>query len=252
MHFPVFFTLGSWQIPAHPVLEGLGYTVGFQLYRWQRRQRGDALDGDRRLWIVAAAISGAAIGSKVLCWFVDPAYTLAHLDAANLLAGGKTIVGGLAGGWVAVEGAKKVMGVTRSTGDLFAVPLCVGIAIGRVGCFLTGLPDRTYGVVTSLPWGVDFGDGLPRHPTQLYESGFALLLAVAIATRARRPYAEGTLFRWFLAGYMAFRLAVECIKPGIALGPLTAIQWTCLAVLGYYAAEALLARQRSAPREEIA
>ena len=44
----------------------------------------------------------------------------------------------------------------RSTGDLFVVPLCVGTAIGRIGCFLSGLEDRTYGTPTSLPWGDRF------------------------------------------------------------------------------------------------
>ena len=235
MGFPV--TIAG--IPAHPVFEALGYTLGFQLYRQRRRGQGDHLDRDQRLWVIAAAIIGAAVGSKVVCWFVDPALTLRNLNPGFLLFGGKTIVGGLAGGFLAVEVAKKLLGVMRSTGDLFAVPLCLGIAVGRMGCFLQGLSDRTYGVATSLPWAVDFGDGIRRHPTQLYESLFVLLLAVAITLRARRPYAEGTLFRWFLAGYMAFRLAVEFIKPGIALGPLTAIQWTCLAVLLYYAGTSL-------------
>lgn len=63
-----------------------------------------------------------------------------------------------------------------STGDLYAIPLALGIAIGRVGCFLTGLPDNTYGTATALPWGINFGDGIPRHPTQLYEVLFLLLL----------------------------------------------------------------------------
>ena len=34
----------------------------------------------------------------------------------------------------------------QSAGDLFAVPLAVGIAVGRVGCYLTGLDDHTYGL----------------------------------------------------------------------------------------------------------
>src|SRR5205085_9041870 len=84
--------------------------------------------------------------------------------------------------------------------------------IGRVGCFLTGLPDHTYGVHTSLPWAVDFGDG-PRHPTQLYEIAFLLLLGFVLALRARRPFASGELFRLFMLGYLSFRFLVEFIKP---------------------------------------
>lgn len=250
MSFPVVIPLGPFAVPAHPVFETLAYTVGFQVYRRLRARQGDRVDDQGRLWVIAAAIVGAAVGAKALCWFVDPELTRQHLGQPMFfLAGGKTIVGGLAGGLVGVELAKKRLGITRSTGDLFAMPLALGIAIGRIGCFLTGLPDRTYGLPTALPWGVDFGDGLPRHPTQLYESSFLFGLAAYLAWRGARPYPEGALFRRFMVGYMGFRLVVEGLKPGVPLGPLTAIQWVCLAVLVYYAIGAL-ARLGAARRME--
>jgi len=90
--------------------------------------------------------------------------------------GGKTIAGALIGGLIAVELMKRYIGLHQSTGDLYVVPLALGIAIGRIGCFLTGLSDNTYGTPTNLPWAVNFGDGIPRHPTQLYEIAFLLAL----------------------------------------------------------------------------
>src|SRR5438270_13855458 len=92
--------------------------------------------------------------------------------------GGKTIVGGLLGGRVAEELTKRIIGEKQRTGDLFAAPLCFGIAIGRVGCFLEGLPDQTFGTPSSLPWAVHFGDGVPRHPVQLYDCFFALAVGI--------------------------------------------------------------------------
>jgi phosphatidylglycerol:prolipoprotein diacylglycerol transferase len=77
---------------------------------------------------------------------------------------------------VLVEIVKRSIGLRTSTGDLYAIPLAIGIAIGRIGCFLTGLSDNTYGNPTSLPWAINFGDGIPRHPTQLYEIVFLLAL----------------------------------------------------------------------------
>ena len=50
------------------------------------------------------------------------------------------------------------------------IPLCLGIIVGRWGCLFAGLADQTFGVPTGLPWGVDLGDGVPRHPVQIYES----------------------------------------------------------------------------------
>ena len=126
--------------------------------------------------MIAPAVAGAALGSKILFWLEDPRLTWHNLHNPAYLVGGKTIVGALIGGLITVEIAKRYIGIQQSTGDLYAIPLALGIAIGRIGCFLTGLPDNTYGTATNLPWGIDFGDGIPRHPTQLYEILFLLLL----------------------------------------------------------------------------
>ena len=144
------------------------------------------------------------------------------------LIGGQTIVGGLLGGWLAVEWTKQRAGITVPTGDLFAVPVAVGAGIGRIGCFLSGLPDGTFGLPTSLAWGVDFGDGVRRHPTALYESLFLLGLAGALAAWA--PARRGDRFLGLVAAYLAFRVGVEFLKPGVPLvAGLTAIQAASLA-----------------------
>lgn len=219
----------------HFAFESLAYSTGFWYYLRERRRAGDVITTHARWWVVAAAIAGAAIGSRLLFWFEDPHETLAHWRDMAFLMSGKTVVGGFTGGLIAVELVKWRIGVREATGDLFAVPLALGMAIGRLGCFLSGLDDHTYGVATSLPWGVDFGDGIRRHPTQLYESLFALALAVALSAFAKRPHRQGDVFKLFLGSYMAFRVVVDMLKPGvsIALG-LTAIQWTALAVIAYY------------------
>jgi phosphatidylglycerol:prolipoprotein diacylglycerol transferase len=111
-----------------------------------------------------------------LFWLEDPQLTWQSLHNPAYLTGGKTIVGALAGGLISVELIKRYIGLRTSTGDLYAIPLALGIAIGRIGCFLTGLSDNTYGTPTNLPWAVNFGDGIPRHPTQLYEIIFLLAL----------------------------------------------------------------------------
>jgi prolipoprotein diacylglyceryltransferase len=90
--------------------------------------------------------------------------------------GGKTIVGALIFGLIAVELMKRYIGVSQSTGDLYAISLALGIAIGRIGCFLTGLTDNTHGTPSTLPWAINFGDGIPRHPTQLYEIVFLVAI----------------------------------------------------------------------------
>ena len=137
---------------------------------------GDPIVTLLRWAVVAAAVAGAALGAKLLFWLEDPQPTLHNFTNPAYLIGGKTIVGALMGGLLTVELIKRYIGLRTSTGDLYAIPLAAGIAIGRIGCFLTGLSDNTYGTPTSLPWGINFGDGIPRHPTQLYEIVFLLAM----------------------------------------------------------------------------
>jgi len=237
--FPVVFPVGAFRIPAHLVFESLGYFLGFRTYLALRRRWRDDIDETVRWSVIAAAAVGGAIGSKLLAWLDHPIETWAHRADITWLLGGKTIVGGLLGGWIAVELVKRVIGEKRATGDLFVIPLCLGVAVGRIGCFLAGLDDHTYGMATTLPWGVDFGDGVHRHPTQIYE--IVVLGAIAVwAWRAHERLVvgalrRGDLFRGFMVLYLGFRLVVDWIKPESRpyLG-LSGIQIACLLGLLYY------------------
>src|SRR5262249_23059982 len=122
------------------------------------------------------------------------------------------------------------------------------MAVGRVGCFLAGLSDGTYGSPTSLPWGVDLGDGVSRHPVQLYEIAFLLACGAALI-RFRGRLRTGESFLLFVAPYCAFRFGVDFWKPGRPIPPfgLTAIQLACIP--GMAAAVALLVQRR---REAVA
>lgn len=211
----------------HTLFEALGYAGGYQFYRWERRRRGDFLGDEQRWLVIAAAAVGALVGSRVLGVLEQVPRMGWHWEAF-LLPGGKTIVGGLLGGWMGVEAVKRVRGIRSRTGDLFAVPLCIGIAVGRVGCLLAGLADDTYGTATKLPWGVDFGDGVARHPTQAYEILFLAVLGWVLYGLNRRPHPEGGVFRLFLFVYLGWRVVIDCIKPQPLVWGLNFIQWACV------------------------
>jgi phosphatidylglycerol:prolipoprotein diacylglycerol transferase len=214
----------------HPILEASGYVGGYLVFRQQRAKSGDALTEEHRWAMIAAAAVGALVGSRVLGLLEQAPLTGLHWSDW-VRPGGKTVVGGLLGGWLIVELLKLVMRVHSRTGDLFAVPICVGIAIGRLGCFFAGLADDTYGVATKLPWGVDFGDGVKRHPTQLYEFLFLMVLAYVLWQWQKRPHVEGQIFRGFLAAYLAWRLVIDFIKPQPHVAGMNMIQWACVAGL---------------------
>ena len=217
--------------PWHPVFETLAYALGFAVYRRARARQGDIVAEPQRWTILAAAAVGALVGSRLLGLAEQWPTVLQAWQSGSLLAlfsssGGKTIVGGLLGGWICVELVKRLSGIRRRTGDLFALPLCVGIAVGRVGCLLAGLPDDTFGKPTSLPWAVDLGDGIGRHPVQIYEILFLIFVGVLVRTKRRLP--EGARFRIFLASYLAWRIFIDFFKPQPLIHGLNLIQWSCV------------------------
>jgi hypothetical protein len=142
MTFPVEFNLAGHRVPAHGVLELAAYVVGVQLYFSSGARAaggGGRIIGRSKFVADRWVRDGAMVGSKILAWVESPWDYWSHRDTPLVLLSGKTIVGGLLGGWIGVELVKKKFGVRRATGDLFVFPLVIGIAIGRVGCFLTGL-----------------------------------------------------------------------------------------------------------------
>lgn len=223
----------------------LAYAAGAWLYRSLRDQGlGARLPLRQQLWIILGMLISAWIGARLVAYVHYADWMAEHWGEPSIWTVGKTIVGGLLGGLIGVEITKRLVGVTQSTGDRFVFPLILGIAIGRIGCFIHGLHDNTYGIATALPWGVDFGDGIPRHPTQLYEIAFLAALGGVLWRIRPQLSSAGDAFRVFMVCYLAFRLGMDFLKPPhggeaahatLYLGLLSGIQLACLGGLAYYA-----------------
>lgn len=223
---------------VHLVFEWAALAVGVQLYRWQRRREGQGgVLQPGSFAVVVGCILGAAIGNKLVFWIEWPQLWASHGASVVAWASGQSIVGGLLGGLLGVELAKWLAGIRHSTDDQFVLPLVAGTLLGRIGCFLAGLNDGTYGSPTDLPWAIDFGDGIARHPTQVYDMLFALLWGGALLNaRPWLAHKSGLAFKLYLAGYLAWRLAVDAIKPVpyAYIAGLSGIQLVCLAALLLY------------------
>lgn len=221
--------------------------IGTALWLGRGAQAALGLTRRERTLIRLGAFCGAMIGAKL---------PFALADWPGLLTGrvwlenGKTIVFGLVGGYVGVEAVKARLGVRVKTGDSFAVPVAAAVGVGRLSCFVAGC---CHGSPTHLPWAVDFGDGIRRHPTQLYELAFHLAMAGLLAWFARRGWFPRQRFKLYLLTYLLYRLLSEAIRPEprLALG-LTGYQWACLAlmpvVLLLWRADARPSDGRTGPR----
>lgn len=235
LQFPVYLSLGPWKIHPHLLFEMLSYMIGFRFYLWFRSK--ERLPKPLVAYIASGAIFGAALGSKMLYWLESPMTTLHHWNDISYLIAGKSIVGGLLGGLIGVELVKKWIRWPNSTGDDFVFPLMIGMVIGRIGCFLTGLDDHTYGTATTWWTGVDFGDGVLRHPTQLYEIVFLLFLLLSLLLHKKFSKFQwpGVLFQLFMVSYLSFRFVIDFIKPTPdLLWGVNNVQLACLLGLVYY------------------
>ena len=241
MDFPVEITLGSFKITVHLLFETLAFIIGFRYYLYLRKRTTDRISDDNRIWIIIGAAFGAFLFSRLVGalespeeWWISPNRLLYFFSA-------KTIVGGLFGGLLGVELMKRSIGEKSSSGDLFTFPLILAMMIGRIGCFTMGVHEQTYGVETALPWGLNLGDGILRHPVSLYEFIFLGFLWISLKKLMTvYSFKKGNLFKLFFIAYAVFRLLLDFIKPGYRMQTglgfsLGSIQITCILILMYYA-----------------
>ena len=235
VEFPVNIKIGSVEIPSHLIFEIAAYTLGFRYFLYLRKRTEDRISTEHRTVLFIAAAAGALLGSRVIGILEDPGLFTDEFSFVMVMSN-KTILGGLFGGLLAVEICKKIIGVTTSSGDLMTFPLLLAMIIGRVGCFLAGLEDGTYGVASKLPWAMDLGDHIYRHPTNLYEIFFlALVWLFILLLEKNHVLSNGSRFKIFLLSYFVFRFCIEFIKPVYKIGfGLSAIQLTSLAGIIYY------------------
>ena len=177
---------------------------------------------------IAALVFGAGLGAYL--------FGTLNLWLSGSAGLARSVEGAIAGGIVAIELYKWRNGISLRTGARFALPLAIGIAIGRIGCYLAGLDDFTYGTPTALPWGHDFGDGISRHPVQLYESAAMAAFAAyyVVAVIRRDGFVIANCFYLVLIYYALQRFIWEFFKPYAALiGPLTLFHLLSLFILFY-------------------
>ena len=236
MDFPLTFHIGPLSINAHLLFELLAFFIGFRYFLFLRKNQNDPINDENRIWIFIGAAAGALIGSRLLGALENPDWFFSGEKGILYYYQSKTIIGGLLGGLFGVELIKKWIGEKKSSGDLFVFPLILAMIIGRIGCFSMGVYEPTFGVESSLPWAMDLGDGLKRHPTALYEIVFLIALwSFILLIEKKWNFKNGSRFKIFLSAYLIYRLAIGFIQPGwkftFGLGTL---QIACIFGLIYY------------------
>ena len=227
----------------HAVFDVIAWAAaGLSIYwvtRFSGREFPASPAGDWRY--IAVLVCGAGVGAVL--------FGTANLWLSQQTGLARSIEGAIAGCILAVELYKRSAHISARTGARFALPLAVGVAVGRIGCYLAGLDDFTYGTPTALPWGHDFGDGIARHPVQLYESAAMAVFALLYVTRALKNDRFVIENGFYLAvGYYGLqRFLWEFIKPyGPLIGPFSLFH--ILSILIFLYAAIMIATAPAAER----
>ena len=218
---PIFAHVGGFAVPSHELFVFLGTVVAAVVFLRETRRRGQV--DERLLWIIAGTLIAGAIGAKLATVWRYVAITGDNSVEGMLVRGGRSILGGLAGAYVGAVATKAFLGYRRKTGDLFAPAVALGMAVGRIGCFLS----EQVGTPTTMPWGLRLSDaslaripncaycapGVALHPSFLYEIAFHLAMFVLLVGYLRsRVRVEGDLFKIYLLAYAIFRFLVEFVR----------------------------------------
>lgn len=243
MH-PVLLRQGPFVLYTHDFFTTLGLLVGLLIYYAELRRR--RMLSPRIVAISVAAIVGGGLGARLItAWEHLPYYSdNAAAPLSYLIAhSGKSIIGGLAGAYLAIALSKRALRYTLSTGDCYAPAIPLALAIGRIGCFLAELP---LGTPTTLPWGVRVGATAAAnfavcphcdeamHPSMVYEIIFHLIALGLILRYRDRVMVRGDTLKIYLLAAAFFRFGVEFVRanpeqvaglsgPQIVLIPLTAL-----------------------------
>ncbi len=180
-------------------------------FMWSRMAKRDA----RLTIIYFGGLFGALIGAHLAFLFAE---VWLHLNDWRVLLSGRSITGGLLGGYAAVELAKARLNYRRATGDYFAVLVPLALVLGRVGCAVQGCCAGR--VCEAQWWTLIDAQGMSRWPARYVELAFNVLFLLWALGASRMNWLPGNRFHVYLIAYGVFRFLHEFMRetPEIALG----------------------------------
>lgn len=215
MH-PVLFEIAGTKIYSYGFMIALGALAGI-IYMARRGKRELGLTFDQANTLFLMIFVAAFVGGKVFLFFEDPSQYI--LKPVKLIGGNGFVFYGsfIFAVPTMIWYFKRQRIPMYAMLDIMAVTTCLVHIFGRLGCFMAGC---CYGQQTDVGWGVVFTDpacqanplGVPLHPSQLYESGFILLVMIVILIVRSRRIFYGQLFLLYLMLYAVGRFLLEYFR----------------------------------------
>jgi len=220
---PVLLAIGPVEIRWYGLMWALGFLIVYWYVRKAAREGLIRLTDDDADWLMVWLVIGTLLGARFFEVFVwEWQYYAAHPgEIIAIWHGGLSFHGGLVGSLIAgywFSRRRKIPFLNLC--DVCFVPVTLGLMLGRIGNFING---ELWGRLTDVPWAVKFpgADGY-RHPSQLYEAGYSLVLFGILWNLRKNKWPHGSIFAIFLVLYAVFRFMTEYFRePTAMIGPLT-------------------------------
>jgi len=222
---PILFKIGTLEINSYSFFVILGLIIGLVVY--YKLAKKEKQLSEKSFYILMAGLLGGIIGAKIPTWIINFPEIIKNFPDLTLILSGRTITGGLIGGTISILYIKKKLNIKDKKGNLFAPAIAIGVAIGRIGCLLRGC---CYGIATNSKYGIDFGDGILRHPTQIYEIIFMSIMFIYLMYKRKNAKA-GQLFFILMNSYFIFRFFEEFLRANPEHVGLTLFQYISIAAL---------------------
>ncbi|HSU72990.1 MAG TPA: prolipoprotein diacylglyceryl transferase [Candidatus Binatia bacterium] len=231
---PALFSIGPFSLRWY----GLLYALGVFFVYWYARN--EITQGRFRttldkfdtgfFWIVVAMVLGARL-FEVL--FYNPGYYFANpVKILFIWEGGLSFHGGLLGAMFAAWlWCRREKVPFLHLADILIVPAALAQAFGRLGNFFN---QELVGKPWNGPWAFIYTkvDEVPRHPVQLYEILYNVIIFIILWTQRKKGLPTGSLFALFLLLYGAFRFVTEFFKvPEVFFAGLALGQWLSIVMV---------------------
>ena len=228
---PVLFSLGPLEIRYY----GLVYVIGFLLAIYFLQKKRDQLNltkdnvYDLTFWLMLSILIGSRL-YHILVW--EPAYYLANpIKIFYFWEGGMAFHGGLIGGIISgIILSKKYKIQFLKFMDILCIPALIALALGRIANFINA---ETSGIITNVPWCVNFGDNLCRHPVQIYATikRFTIAGIILLLLLSKKQHKSGFLFFTTVTLLGLGRFFIDFLREDVLYLYLSVGQWSSLAMI---------------------
>ncbi len=176
---------------------------------WGRITKKESQHDSRLTWVYFFGLFGALLGAKLAFLLAEGWF---YRDNWIALLSGRSITGGLLGGYLAVEIGKKYLKYPHTTGDVFAIVTPIGLILGRIGCVFAGCCPGS--VCEARWWTLIDGQGIARWPAAPVELLFNAVFLVWAIAASRCDWQKGNRFHIYLIAYGLFRFGHEFLRDG--------------------------------------